>query len=356
MANKKLNDYRLLGKTGLRVSPLSLGTMTFGEDWGWGASKESAKEIFQTFVEAGGNLIDTADLYTGGKSEEFIGEFTKEMNVRDHVVIATKFSYNTQPGNPNAGGNGRKNIIRAVEGSLKRLGTDYIDLLFLHTYDMLTPVEEVMSTLNDLVRQGKVLHIGLSDVPAWYASRAQTIAELKGYEPISALQMEYSLVSRSLEREHAPLAKELGISLMPWSPLASGVLTGKYSLDENGKIQGEGRMAAVENSGNPVFEKFYTKRNFKIVETLKEVASELGRTPAEVAISFVANRPQVATTLISGTKVSQLQSNINALEIEIPEELNQRLLDVSRIESNELDDFFTPELQAGINGGTKIRK
>ena len=183
-----LNSYYTLGRTGLRVSRLALGTMTFGTEWGWGSDKETARQLFNAYADAGGNFFDTADLYTNGTSETWLGEFVAERGLRDKAVIATKFTYNGEPGNPNAGGNGRKNILRAVEGSLKRLGTDYIDLYILHTWDRVTPAEEVMRTLDDLVRAGKIRHAGLSDVPAWYASRAQTLADWRGYEPISALQ------------------------------------------------------------------------------------------------------------------------------------------------------------------------
>ncbi|MEL7045358.1 MAG: aldo/keto reductase, partial [Pseudomonadota bacterium] len=178
-------DYYTLGNSGLRVSRLALGTMTFGDDWGWGADESASRELFDSYVEAGGNFFDTADLYTNGNSERMLGKFIAERGLRDRAVIATKFSYNAEPGNPNAGGNGRKNILRAVEGSLERLGTDYIDLYILHIWDRLTPAEEVMRTMDDLVRSGKVRHVGLSDVPAWYAARAQTIAEWRGYEPLA---------------------------------------------------------------------------------------------------------------------------------------------------------------------------
>jgi len=191
-----IRNYYTLGSSGLRVSRLALGTMTFGTDWGWGADKATARGLFNAYLEAGGNLLDTADLYTNGVSEQWVGEFIRERGLRDRVVVATKFSYNGDPGNPNAGGNGRKNMLRAVDGSLKRLGTDYIDLYLLHTWDMMTPVDEVMRTFDDLVRAGKVRHAGLSDVPAWYASRAQTIAQCRGTEPLAALQLEYSLAER----------------------------------------------------------------------------------------------------------------------------------------------------------------
>lgn len=217
-----LNSYYTLGRTGLRVSRLALGTMTFGTDWGWGADKETARRLVNAYLEAGGNFFDTADLYTNGTSETWLGEFIAERNLRDRAVIATKFSYNAEPGNPNAGGNGRKHILRAIEGSLRRLGTDYVDLYLLHTWDRVTPTEEVMRTLDDLVRSGTVRHIGLSNIPAWYASRAQTIAELRGYEPVAALQLEYSLAERNIEHEFTTLGTEHGMGIMVWSPLASG--------------------------------------------------------------------------------------------------------------------------------------
>jgi len=217
--------FRTLGRSGLKVSPLALGAMTFG----WGADKNASRQIFDVYRAAGGNFIDTADLYASGTSEEWLGEMIRSTKSRHEIVLATKFSFNAQKGNPNAGGNGRKNILRALESSLQRLQTDYIDLYIMHTWDRVTPVEEVASTLNDLVRTGKVRHIGLSDVPAWYAARFTTIADLRGWERPASLQFEYSLVSRNIEREHIPLARELGISITPWSPLASGFLTGKFS-------------------------------------------------------------------------------------------------------------------------------
>lgn len=220
--------YYTLGNTGLKVSRLALGTMTFGDDWGWGADEANARQLFDAYVEAGGNFVDTADLYTNGNSERMLGKFIKESGTRDRIVIATKFSYNGEPGNPNAGGNGRKNILRAVEGSLDRLGTDYIDLYMLHTWDRVTPAEEVMGTLDALVRSGKVRYVALSDAPAWYMAQAQTLAKERHWEPVSTMQLEYSLVERNLEFEYAPLAKHLGTSIMVWSPLGSGLLSGKY--------------------------------------------------------------------------------------------------------------------------------
>ncbi|MEO0790261.1 MAG: aldo/keto reductase, partial [Bacteroidota bacterium] len=294
-------QYYLLGNSGLRVSRLALGTMTFGSEWGWGADKSNAKKLFDYYVDAGGNFFDTADLYTNGTSEQWLGEFVKEHGMRDKAVIATKFSYNAEPGNPNAGGNGRKNIMRAVEGSLKRLGTDYIDLYFLHTWDTLTRPEEVMRTLDDLVTSGKVRHIGLSDVPAWYASRAQTLSEFRDYEPISSLQMEYSLVERGVEKEFTDLSTRYGMGIMVWSPLASGLLSGKYKPSQ-GQVEGEGRLAQLASSGNPAFDKF-NDRNWQIVAALEEVANDIGQPMASVATNWVANRPGVGSVIVGATKL-----------------------------------------------------
>src|SRR5258708_35823164 len=253
--SRNLNDYITLRRSGLRVSPLCLGTMTFGTEWGWGAEENTAREVFDRYVEASGKFVDTADFYTSGHSEELLGKFISERGLRDRVVLATKFTFNGDAGNPNAGGNGRKNIYRALEGSLRRLQTDYIDLYWLHAWDTVTPVEEVISTLNDLVREGKIRHYGFSDTPAWYVARAQTLAETQGKERLIALQLEYSLVERNIEREHIPAAPDLGIGICPWSPLASGFLTGKYKRDGNSG-SGEGRLETTKDSANPVFNKF----------------------------------------------------------------------------------------------------
>jgi aryl-alcohol dehydrogenase-like predicted oxidoreductase len=244
-------------------------------------------------------------------------------------------------------------LRRALEGSLKRLKTEYIDLYFVHAYDSLTPVEEVMSTLNDMVREGKILHIGLSDVPAWYAARAQTIAEARHYEGVSVLQLEYSLIARNLEREHQPLARELGIGIMPWSPLAGGFLTGKYTK-KNGQLLGSGRVKTTFNSGNPVFDKFDTPKNWDLLAVLIEVAQELGKTPAEVALNWVVNRPQVATTLTAATQVSQLELNMAALSFDIPESLQAKLDAASAPEPNELDHFFSAGMRAMLNGSSQV--
>ena len=344
-------DYFTLGRTGLRVSRLALGTMTFGEDWGWGASEDGAREIFDAYVEAGGNFFDTADMYVGGKSEEMLGKFVADHGMRDRAVIATKFSYNAEPGNPNAGGNSRKNVLRALEGSLRRLGTDYVDLYILHTWDQLTRPEEVMRAMDDLVASGKVRHVALSDVPAWYAMRAQTIAEFRGYEPVAALQMEYSLAERTIEGEYTDLATRYDMGLMVWSPLASGLLSGKYKpSEEGGKPSGEGRLATMAGSGNATFDKF-TDRNWRIAEVLETVAKEADRSMAQVALNWVANRPGVSSVLIGATKLRQIQDNLGALDFTLTDDQRQRLDEVSDPGLGFPYSFFKPEMAAMMTGG-----
>jgi aryl-alcohol dehydrogenase-like predicted oxidoreductase len=347
-----LRTYSPLGRSGLLVSPLCLGTMTFGTEWGWGAPKDTAFELLARYLDAGGNFVDTADGYTNGTSEELIGEYLRQPGRRDRVVLATKFTFNASPGDPNAGGNGRKNVLRALEGSLRRLKTEYVDLYWLHAWDGRTPVEEVLTTLDSLVRAGKIRHFGLSNCPAWYVARAQTLADLRGWERASALQHEYSLVERNIEREHVPVALELGLGLTAWSPLASGLLTGKYRRD----ALGAGRLGAVKDSGNPGFEKLFTERNWKLVDVVKEVARQVERTPAQVALSWVAHRPAVASLLIGATKLAQLDDNLAALDLELPAELSARLEEVSRPETVHPHHFFEPTMRAMIDGGATVRR
>ena len=345
-----LDSYYTLGRSGLRVSRLALGTMTFGDNWGWGAAEDTARAMFDRYLAAGGNFIDTADLYTEGASEALLGRFVEDAGVRDRVVLSTKFSYNAQPGNPNAGGNGRKNILRAVEGSLRRMRTDYIDLYLLHTWDRITPAEEVVRTLDDLVRTGKIRYAGLSDVPAWYASRAQTYAEAHALSPLVNLQLEYSLIERSLEHEFAPMALELGMGITAWSPLGMGLLSGKYKPSEAGGA-GEGRLAKV--SGLPGFDRF-TERNWRIVAALEEVAKALGKPMAQVALSWVATQPAVASVIVGATKLAQLDDNLDALSFEIPTELRKRLNDASAPETPFPYWFFGDAQQTRIHGGVSV--
>lgn len=353
-ASPGLTDYALLGRSGLRVSPLCLGTMTFGTEWGWGADEATCRAIFLRYLEAGGNFVDTADLYTNGRSEEVLGRLMAEAGARDRLVVATKFTFNARPGDPNAGGNGRKNVLRALEGSLRRLGTDYVDLYWLHAWDGLTPAEEVMATFDALVRSGRVRHVGLSDVPAWYLARAQTIAEWRGFERVAALQLEYSLVERTIEREFVPAALELGVGICPWSPLGGGFLTGKYQRAEGTDGAGAGRLQQTKGSGNPVFLKF-TERNWRILEVLREVAGEVGRSPAQVAINFITRRPAVTSTILGATSLGQLEDTLAALSFTLPPEAARRLEEASRPEPGFPYVFFGPAMRGGVTGGTTIR-
>ncbi len=344
-------EFYTLGNSGLKVTRLALGTMTFGTEWGWGADKEAARAIFNAYVDAGGNFFDTADAYTGGTSETWLGEFIAERGLRDDAVIATKFTMNLAAQTPNAAGNGRKNILRAVEGSLKRLNTDYIDLYLMHCWDRLTPPEEAMRTFDDLVRSGKVRHVGLSDIPAWYASRAQAIAEYRGYEPLSALQLEYSLAERNIENEFVPFGTRYGAGIMAWSPLASGLLSGKYRPSSQGETAG--RLETVRGTSNPGFQKF-NERNWAIVAELEKVAGELGRSMAQVAVNWAMTQPGIASIIVGATKLEQLKDNLGALEFTIPHELRRRLDDVSALPSTFPYSFFGPEIQGSLTGGQTV--
>jgi aryl-alcohol dehydrogenase-like predicted oxidoreductase len=293
--------------------------MTFGEDWGWGADKEESRAVFQAFAEAGGNFLDTANIYTNGTSETLVGEFVK--GDREKWVIATKYSLNTRPGDVNACGNHRKNLFQAVEASLKRLGTDYIDLLWLHIWDSLTPIEEVMRAFDDLVRRGKVLYIGISDSPAWIVSQANTLATLRGWTPFIGLQIEYSLKERTPERELLPMAKALNIGVTAWSPLGGGVLTGKY----NQPNPVDGRLSMTDQP----FQIF--DRDLKIAETVLEIAREIGKSPAQVALNWLRNRPNSVIPIIGARKLSQLQDNLACVDFNLTGEHLQRLDNISAI-------------------------
>jgi len=346
----RLNEFTTLGRTGLRVTPLCLGAMGFGTGWGWGADEKSSFQMLDQYLEAGGNFIDTADGYQMGQSEEIVGKYVVERKLRDKAVIATKYTFNFgNLGNPNAGGNGRKNLYRALEGSLRRLKTDYIDLYYLHAWDLITPVEEVVSTMTDLVRDGKIRYYGLSDTPAWYVARAQTLAEKDGLERCATLQLEYSLSERNIEREHIPAAQELGIGLCPWSPLAGGLLTGKYRR-EGDKGVGDGRLTS-----NPIFNKF-TEHNWRVLDALLDVAKQLGKAPSQVAINWLATQPGVTSVILGATKPAQLAENLASLDFSIPENLRKRLEEVGRPEAVHPYNFYTPTMQARLSGNTTVRE
>jgi aryl-alcohol dehydrogenase-like predicted oxidoreductase len=346
-----LDHYRLLGRSGLRVSPLSLGAMTFGTDWGWGADEQQSRRIFDAYVDRGGNFIDTASVYTNGSSEKLLGQFAKEK--RNRLVIATKFTCASVKGDPNSGGNQRKNMMQTVEQSLKRLGFDAIDLLYLHAWDGTTPVDEVMRAFDDLVRAGKVHYVGISDTPAWQVSRMQTLADLRGWAPFVALQVEYSLVQRTVERDLLPMARELGLGVTPWSPLASGVLTGKYSRRDlehraEASAQGSRRNIAAANGS-------LTERALAIAETVKQVAAELGHSPGQVAIAWTLQNPAVTSPILGARTVAQLEENLGALDVTLAAEQLQKLSTASAIELGFPHDFLQlPLTRDVIFGGASI--
>jgi aryl-alcohol dehydrogenase-like predicted oxidoreductase len=307
----KLNAFRTLGRSGLRVSPIALGAMTFG-DGDWGADDVTSVAMLDRYLEVGGNFIDTANTYNDGRSEETIGaHLDKHPGLRDRLVIATKFAANMFPGDPNGGGAGRKAIMHQVEASLRRLRTDYIDLYWQHNWDRHTPLEETISTLNDLVRDGKIRYIGLSDMPAWAVARTATIAELRGWANVAAIQVEYSLLQRTVEGELFGVARELGLGVTPWSPLASGVLTGKYTR-ENTSPEGSGRAWRSA--------RHMTEETFHVLDVLRQVGKELSAPMAAVALAWVRQRPEVTSTIIGARRVEQLDANLVSLEVTIPEE------------------------------------
>ncbi|MEV4149215.1 aldo/keto reductase [Amycolatopsis sp. NPDC049691] len=333
-----LDQYYLLGRSGLRVSRLALGTMNFGTGGfhaAYGKTEDEARPIFRKYLDEGGNFVDTADFYTAGESETILGRLIAEAKVRDRVVLTTKFTNSVDPGDPNAGGNGRKHMIRALEASLRRLGTDHVDLFLLHTWDRLTPVEEVVRTLDDLVRAGKIRYAGLSDVPAWYAARAQSIAESNSLSPMINLQLPYSLVQRQIETEHVPMGQELGLGVTAWSPLAGGFLTGKY------RDGGSGRFS------DPAAQT-WTDHDWQLLKPLEEVAGKLGVTMAQVAINWVATQPGIASAIVGASSAAQLETTMAALEFEIPAELRAVLDEASALPPASVYRMFTAQYQNWI--------
>jgi aryl-alcohol dehydrogenase-like predicted oxidoreductase len=334
--------YRLLGNSGLRVSEAALGAMTFGDDWGWGAAKDEARKVYDAFREAGGNFIDTANLYTNGTSESFLGEFMQ--GHRQSLVMATKYTHAAPGTDPNAAGNHRKSMMQAVEASLKRLRTDYIDLYWVHMWDQITPVEEVMRGLDDLVRQGKVLYVGISDAPAWWIAQANTLAHLRGWSPFIGLQIEYSLIERTVERELIPMAKALNVGVTAWSPLANGVLTGKY----HGHGSSEpGRM------NNDMLKDFMPEqqRTERIIAAVKTVSDETGRSMAQVALAWLRYRPVPVIPIIGARKLSQLQDNLASFELTLSTDQLKTLDEASRIELGFPYDLYAKEMARAIAYG-----
>jgi len=304
-----LDHYVTLGRSGLRVSPFCLGAMTFGDDWGWGSSVAESESIIHRFLDRGGNFIDTANVYTKGHSEQIIGDCVgRDRARRDRIVIATKFFGNLYPGDPNAGGAGRKNIVASCEQSLRRLQTDFIDLYWMHAWDWFTPIEETVRALDDLVRSGKVRYIGFSDTPAWKVAQAQTMALLRGWTPLVALQIEYSLLERTVEAELIPMALEFGLGVTPWSPLRGGALSGKYTRANAATTKADRGERVTAALG---------EKAFAIIDELIRIAAARGTTPAAVALAWVGSRPGVASTIIGARRLDQLDQNLAALDVEL---------------------------------------
>jgi len=331
--------YRLLGKSGLRVSEGALGTMTFGQERGWGAAGEESRRVYDAFRDAGGNFIDSANIYTDGTSESLLGEFMN--GHRQSMVLATKYG-NATPGNdPNAAGNHRKSMTQAVEASLQRLRTDYIDLYWVHIWDAITPVEEVMRGLDDLVRQGKVLYVGISDAPAWWVAEANTLADLRGWSRFVGLQIPYNLIERTVERELVPMARELGIGLTAWSPLSNGVLTGKYhghGASGSGRLNTETMQAFMPEQ----------QRAARIVAAVKTVSDQTGRSLAQIALAWLRHRPVPIIPIIGARTLSQLQDNLASFDFELSAEHLEFLDEASRIDLGFPQELYAIKAVAAI--------
>jgi aryl-alcohol dehydrogenase-like predicted oxidoreductase len=331
-------NYKLLGKSGLRVSELALGTMTFGEEWGWGANKEESKKVFDAFANAGGYFIDTANRYTEGTSEKFVGEFIA--SDREHFVVATKYTLFMRKGDPNFSGNHRKNMMHSLDASLKRLKTDYIDLYWVHAWDYTTPEEEILRALDDMIRAGKILYIGISDTPAWIVSRMNAIAEFRGWTQFVGLQIKYSLVDRAVERELLPMARKLDIAVTPWAVLAGGILSGKYNRnkDEHGRAQ---------------MNKSVKDNELMIAEQVIKISDEIGCSPSQVAINWVRQQPGVIIPIIGAKTKIQLKDNVDCLKFSLNEEQIAKLNEASKIDLGFPHTFLNGEyVRDLVFGGT----
>lgn len=328
--------YKLFGNSGLRVSELCLGTMTFGTEWAIGADYESSKGVFDAFANAGGNFLDTANRYTAGTSERWLGEFIA--HDRDHFVVATKFTLSDREGDVHFAGNHRKNMMRSVHDSLKRLNTEYIDLLWLHAWDFTTSVEEVMRGLDDLISRGIVHYIGISDTPAWIVSQANTVAELRGWNKFAGLQIEYSLIQRTPERDLLPMAKAFDLAVTPWGALGGGALTGKYLRGDSGRV--------------PEHSPRRSERSVAIAQEVVAIAEELGCTAAQVALAWTRQRGQLVIPIVGARRAEQLEDSLKTITITLPEEAIQRLDTVSAIEVGFPHDFLSSDGVKGAMGNS----
>jgi len=340
-----LDHYVTLGRSGLRVSPLCLGAMTFGEDLGWGSSVQESQQIMDRYIDLGGNFIDTANFYTKSHSEKIIGDHIgRHPARRDRLVIATKFSGNLYPGDPNGGGSGRKSIVAACENSLRRLHTDFIDLYWLHNWDVHTPIEETMAALDDLVRAGKVRYLGVSDTPAWKIVEANMLARFRGWSAFIGLQIEYSLLERTVEQELVPMARELGLGITPWSPLKSGALSGKYTRANAGQAKGDRGV---------FLEPFLTEKTYTLIDEMGVIAKAHDTTVARVALAWLQVQPGVTSTIIGARRLAQLEDNVKSLDVTLSRD------EIGRLEALTKPTFSFPQSMlawapAIHNGGTTV--
>jgi len=335
--------YQLLGSSGLRVSELCLGTMTFGDVLGWGADFDESQRMFDAFLEAGGNFVDTANNYTLGTSEQFLGKLIGPQ--RERLVVATKATMTQKRDDPNAGGNHRKNIVQTVETSLKRLQTDYLDLLWIHAWDAVTPTDELMRTLDDLVRQGKVLYVGISNTPAWVIAQANTLASLRGWTPFVGIQVEYSLIERTPEREMLPMAKALGLGVTSWSPLGAGILTGKYRQQAGTGTDGPKR-------GDATTVPHFTERSLSIADRVVDVAEDIGCPPAQVALAWVRQKGAIA--VMGGRNREQIAGNLASLDVTLSDAHLAQLDEASAIEHGYPTSFLARDgVRGSVYGGMR---
>ncbi|SEQ48111.1 Predicted oxidoreductase [Solimonas aquatica] len=345
----QLDDYRLLGRSGLRVSPLALGTMNFAAAGSWAVDEAPARELLAAYTEAGGNALDTANFYGAGESERLLGRLLGAQ--RQRYVLASKYSLSMSPGDANASGNQRKNMLRSVEDSLRRLNTDYLDLFYLHMWDGCTPVEEILRAFDDLVRAGKVLYIGLSDTPAWQASRMQAIAELRGWSSFAALQIPYNLTERTVERELLPMAQEMGLGVLPWSPLAGGVLSGKYGARDLNRASAEsGSRQAINLATGRLSE-----RNLRIAAVVQARAAALGCTASQLALAWTLHHPAVVSPILGVRTLAQLQDNLAALRVSLDAETLSALQEVSRIEPGFPHELLDTARRGPLFGNIKLQ-
>jgi aryl-alcohol dehydrogenase-like predicted oxidoreductase len=340
-----LDHYITLGRSGLRVSPLCLGAMTFGEDLGWGSSVEESQQILDRYIERGGNFVDTANFYTKSHSEKIIGDHIgRHPARRDRLVIATKFSGNLYPGDPNGGGSGRKSIVQACEASLRRLQTDYIDLYWLHNWDVHTPIDETMSALEDLVRAGKVRYLGVSDTPAWKVAEANVTARFRGWSAFIGLQIEYSLLERSVEQELVPMALELGLGITPWSPIKGGLLSGKFNRANGGQVDG---------ARGGYYQSHLNEHTWTLVDALQRIAQAHDSTVARAALAWVRQQAGVTSTIIGARRVAQLEDNLASLDLTLSADELAELAALSKPTFG-FPQSMQPVFPSIHNGGTRI--